>query len=80
MFVVRNARPGGLARAILVALEREAQRLGYAVMRLETGNRQQSAMAFYEAHGFTRIAPFGEYIDDPTSVCYEKRVALTNGA
>jgi len=32
-------------------------------------------MALYESCGFERIPPFGEYINDPTSVCYEKLVA-----
>ena len=49
--------------------------MGYKVMRLVTGNRQLPAMALYESFGFERIAPFGEYMNDPTSVCYEKRVA-----
>ena len=48
---------------------------GFTVMRLETGNRQSAAMALYESCGFVRISPFGEYIGDPTSVCYEKRIA-----
>jgi putative acetyltransferase len=78
MFVVNGARRAGVATAILVALEQAAQRLGYSVMRLETGNRQQSAMALYESYGFVRIAPFGEYATDPTSICYEKNVANAN--
>ena len=49
--------------------------MGYTVMRLETGNRQHPAMALYESFGFERIAPFGEYANDPTSVCYEKNLA-----
>jgi ribosomal protein S18 acetylase RimI-like enzyme len=80
MFVLNGARRAGVARAILVALEQAAQRLGYSVMRLETGNRQQSAMALYESYGFIRIAPFGEYCNDPTSVCYEKNVDVANVA
>jgi hypothetical protein len=24
--------------------------------------------------GFERIPPFGQYVDDPLSLCYEKRV------
>ena len=31
-------------------------------------------MALYASFGFVRIAPFGDYVDDPTSVCFEKRV------
>jgi GNAT superfamily N-acetyltransferase len=72
MYVLRTARRGGLARAMLVALEARARALGYRRLRLETGCRQQPAMALYEASGFRRIPPFGPYVDDPTSVCFEK--------
>ena len=72
MYVLKTARRSGLARLILVALEQAAVEIGYNTMRLETGNRQSPAMALYESCGFTRIAPFGEYMSDPTSVCYEK--------
>ncbi len=43
-------------------------------MRLETGNRQLPAMALYESYGFVRIPPFSDYVNDPTSVCYEKPI------
>jgi len=75
MFVLKGARRFGLARSMLAALEREASRMGYNVMRLETGDRQVAAMALYESCGFDRIAPFGEHVGDATSVCLEKRVA-----
>lgn len=76
MFVSAKARRKGLARTILRELEIRAARLGYTLMRLETGDRQLSAMALYEALGFRRIAPFGEYVDDPVSVCFEKVIRL----
>ena len=72
MYVVRAARRTGIARAILVFLERVARDFGFEAMRLETGDRQQPAMALYESFGFKRIAPFGVHVNDPTSVCYEK--------
>jgi putative acetyltransferase len=74
MFVRRSHRRRGLASAILEALEKAARDLDYSVLRLETGCRQQPAMSLYEARGFARIAPFGPYVDDPTSVCFEKRL------
>lgn len=74
MYVLRIARRAGIARALLAHLEQVARELGYATMRLETGCRQRPAMALYESCGFMRIAPFGEYANDPTSVCYEKAV------
>jgi putative acetyltransferase len=75
MYVLKSVRRSGLARKILVVLEASAARIGYKVMRLETGSRQHPAMALYESFGFERIAPFGEYVNDPTSICYEKAVA-----
>ena len=74
MFVTAAARRKGFARDVLRDLERRAGMLGYTRMRLETGNRQDSAAALYEAYGFRRIPAFGEYRDDPLSVCFEKAV------
>ena len=64
----------GLARAMLKELEARAAGFAFKTMRLETGNRQLSAMALYEAYGFRRIAAFGDYVNDPPSVCFEKSV------
>ena len=77
MFVRPAWRRQGVARALLQALEAEALRLGYATMRLETGSRQQPAIALYAACGFERIAPFGPYVGDPFSVCFEKALATS---
>jgi putative acetyltransferase len=74
MYVLKNARRFGIARSMLTALEQKAAELGYEIMRLETGNRQNVAMALYESYGFHRIPPFGEYQSDPTSVCFEKSI------
>jgi GNAT superfamily N-acetyltransferase len=74
MYVLGRARRLGIARAVLVRLEQEASRLGYETLLLETGDRQHPAMSLYESYGFTRIPPFGPYVNDPTSVCYSKRV------
>lgn len=80
MYVLKSARRGGLARAVLQALEAEALALGYTLLRLETGMRQHAAMALYRAQGFVQIPPFGAYADDPTSVCFEKHLALPAAA
>lgn len=74
MFVTPSARGTGAAKAMLQALERHAARLGYTHLRLETGYRQTPAMRLYESSGFLRIPPFGVYLNDPTSVCYEKAI------
>lgn len=74
VFVRRPFRRLGIARRLLAAIEICAQGRGFAVMRLETGPRQLAAMRLYETCGYVRIAAFGPYADDPTSVCYEKRL------
>ena len=78
MYVLQAHRRSGVARALLAHLQRAASDLHYAVLRIETGNRQLSAMELYESFGFQRIAPFGEHANDPTSVCYEKRLTPLN--
>jgi putative acetyltransferase len=74
MYVLARHRRAGIARAILHRLDEDAHRFGYNLLLLETGNRQRPAMKLYETFGFARIDPFGPYVDDPTSVCYAKRV------
>jgi putative acetyltransferase len=74
MWVRPEHRRAGVGRRILSALERQAQRLGLTVVILETGLRQPEAIGLYEGAGFTRTEPYGEYIGNPSSVCYEKKI------
>lgn len=74
MFVTQAARRTGVATAVLAALEMHASTMGYRLLRLETGRRQRAAIALYERCGFRPIAPFGPYIGDPMSLCFEKSV------
>lgn len=74
MYVHRDHRRTGLAGAVLSHLVGEARRLGYSRLVLETGNRQQPAMRFYERHGFERTPPFGRHAGDPTSICYARSI------
>ncbi len=52
MFVVAEARGRGVARALLVELERRARELGYAIARLDTGPKQTRAQRMYERAGY----------------------------
>jgi len=72
VFVPASQRGRGLARALMRRLEDEARALGYTACKLETGHRQQPAMALYAACGYQRIDAFGPYVDDATSVCFGK--------
>src|SRR5271165_1753326 len=61
MFVRDAARGRGVAQALLGRIELEARRAGLAVLRLETGDRQEAAMRLYVRAGFRRCPPFGDY-------------------
>jgi putative acetyltransferase len=74
MYVAVGARRLGIGRRVLAELERFANEFGYRILRLETGNRQPEAIALYENHGFHRIPPFGRYVGNPVSVCFEKQI------
>jgi len=72
MYVVPGARRSGVARALLAALEDAARGLGYRVARLDTGDRQPHAQAFYEAAGYRRV---GNFNDNPAAAFHgEKRL------
>ncbi|OLE36962.1 MAG: hypothetical protein AUG48_05795 [Actinobacteria bacterium 13_1_20CM_3_68_9] len=74
MYVEPAQRGLGVARAILEQLEAAARELGTPRLVLETGIYQTEAIGLYLRAGFRPIACFGEYVDSPTSVCFEKTI------
>lgn len=82
MYVAPAARGTGLGRRLVAALEAEARALGVRRLVLETGTRQDAALALYAATGFRPIPLFGEYRLSPdTSVCLGKELdGATPGA
>jgi GNAT superfamily N-acetyltransferase len=74
MFVHPAHRRQGVARALLGGLELAARRLGYSVLRLETGIRQPEALELYRAAGYADIPLFPPHVDDPLSVCLAKKL------
>jgi putative acetyltransferase len=72
VFVQPESRRIGIARVIMATLEDLALRNGFTTLRLETGTLQPESVALYESLGYRRIPPFGEYVSDPQSLCYEK--------
>jgi putative acetyltransferase len=74
MYVRPEFRGLGLGRQMLKRLTDHSRENGITVVRLETGIYQTEALGLYESYGFARIPPFGEYWDDPVSLCYEMRL------
>ncbi|MGB3370742.1 MAG: GNAT family N-acetyltransferase [Rhodococcus sp. (in: high G+C Gram-positive bacteria)] len=72
MYVVPAQRGRGASVAILRRLEDSARRLGIRVLKLETGTGQPDAVRFYEREGYSKIDPFGAYVDEPTSLCFAR--------
>jgi GNAT superfamily N-acetyltransferase len=70
MFVVREHRGRGHARAVLAELERLARAAGYRRIVLETGVLQPEAIALYESCGYVVVPGFGHYRSSPLSRCY----------
>lgn len=72
-FYVRPEHRGsGVADEIVTALLDGARAAGVTTVRLETGDKQHAAMAFYRRHGFRDVERFGPYVDSATSVCMER--------
>ncbi len=74
MYVAPAERGNRIGYRLLNELERLASAAGFKILRLETGIHQAEALNLYEKFGFHRIPPFGEYTDDPLSLCFEKRI------
>ncbi len=74
MVVAPDARGLGLGRKLLDALEKEARRLGYTAVVLETGDRQVEALGLYTSSGYERIPCYPPYDTRSLSLCFEKQL------
>jgi len=74
MFVKPGNRGRGLGMQILQQLEQAALNLGYSAIRLETGLKQPVAIRLYEKAGYERVPCYGQYLENPMSVCFTKRL------
>jgi len=64
LYVADRFRGRGLGRRLGSALIESARAEGCALMRLDTGNLLQEAIALYESLGFRRCAPHRSYPPD----------------
>ncbi|MCB1018034.1 MAG: GNAT family N-acetyltransferase, partial [Acidimicrobiales bacterium] len=73
MYVRPDHRGRHVGGMVLRSLEATARGLGCHRLVLETGTRQEAAMALYLRHGFTEIPCWGEYVASAaTSTCLAK--------
>lgn len=75
VYVSRRGRGQGVAKRLLAVLEAKAIDAGCTVLKLETGPYQPEALALYDATGYARRGPFGDYTDDPLSIFMQKSIA-----
>ena len=74
VYVVPEARGRGLSRLLMDALVHVARDLGLTWLQLETGDVQPEAISLYESSGWQRVPNYGQYRDDPRSMCFGLRV------
>ncbi|SCG60058.1 GNAT family N-acetyltransferase [Micromonospora inositola] len=76
MYVRPAYRGRGIARQLLAALEELAFQRGHAVVCLETGTYLPAAIGLYTSSGYEPIPVYGEYVGNPYSVCFAKRLPV----
>lgn len=73
-FVKPEQRGTGVADALIAALLAHAAASRVRLLRLETGDKQQAAQAFYRRHGFAQVPRFSPYEASETSVCMQRPI------
>lgn len=74
MYTIKAARGKGLATRLLIELEKWAKELGKDYCLLETGKRQEDAVALYKKNGYEIVPNYGQYIGVENSVCFRKKL------
>ncbi|MGW4501391.1 GNAT family N-acetyltransferase [Micromonospora sp. NPDC004336] len=76
MYVRPAYRGRGIARQLLSALEEMAHQYGHPRVCLETATYLPAAIGLYTSCGYEPIPVYGEYVDNPYSVCFAKRLPV----
>ncbi len=74
MYIIENERGKGYSDILCSEIENIAIKKGYGKILLETGYKQPEAIGLYKKRGYKRIPKFGEYIVDPLSVCFGRKL------
>ncbi len=74
MFVRPEHRGQQIASEIVQKLEEWSAELGFLYCVLETGKRQQDAIALYQKNKYEVIPNYGQYVGVENSVCMRKKI------
>jgi GNAT superfamily N-acetyltransferase len=74
MYTNPDCRGKGIATRILSELEKWATELSCEKCILETGKRQEEAVALYQKNGYNLIPNYGQYAGIENSLCFEKKL------
>ena len=74
LYVPEKYRGKGIAKEIVKELENCLVKRSIFAARLETGIHQHEAIDLYKKLGYSEIAPFGDYTEDPLSVFMERKI------
>ncbi len=74
MYTIEEHRNKGVAIQLLTQLESWAAELGYTFTILETGLRQEAAIALYYKAGYNLISNYGQYAGIENSRCFQKKI------
>jgi putative acetyltransferase len=76
MFTIKEERGQSIGKCKVAELEKWAFELHYKRMILETGIKQNSAIAMYKRIGFQIIENYGEYKGNSNSICMVKEIGI----
>jgi putative acetyltransferase len=68
LYVRPAVRRHGLGRRLVERALKEARRVGYRTVRLDTLREMRVAIALYTAFGFKEVAPYRP--GEPEGICY----------
>ena len=75
VYVRSDHRGQGISKQLMLELEAIARERGVTSLILQTGNRQDEAIALYEKIGYVQIDRFGAYEPVPFFLCFGKELS-----
>lgn len=74
MYLNANFRSKGIANKMLTEVESWAAEKGFSIAILETGYKMPEAIHLYKKMGYIQISNYGQYADNPESICMSKQL------